>query len=123
MNFGWFDNRTTDQEFEPTTVHEFGHAIGGIQEQLSPDLKIRWKKQAVYDYYKEHDKWSTEDVDDNFNNFKPVKGSDFVNTPWDSKSIMRYAILKSWNVEGIEVGLNTTLSEQDKQFIAKMYPT
>ncbi len=120
MSFGWFNDNTTDAEFERTTVHEFGHAIGAIHEQFSPNLNIHWKKDVVYKYYADKDKWTPAQVDINFNNFKPVQGPDFVNTKWDSKSIMHYAILK--NLEEIEVGWNNTLSDLDKIFISKMYP-
>ena len=124
MNYGWFNDQTTDSEFMRTTVHEFGHALGAIHEQFSPSLKITWIKDAVYKYYQESQTppWTKAQVDNNFNNWLPATGSDIVATPWDDKSIMHYAIKAEWNVEGIAVGWNSTLSDQDTTWIAKMYP-
>ena len=124
MNYGWFDDDTTDEEFTRTTVHEFGHALGAIHEQFSPNLKITWIKDEVYKYYRESQDppWSEEQVDNNFNNWLPATGNDFYATPWDDKSIMHYAVQPEWNKEKISVGWNSTLSDQDKTWIAKMYP-
>ena len=32
MDFGWFNDRTTDRELMRTTVHKFGHALGAFHQ-------------------------------------------------------------------------------------------
>src|SRR5206468_1791046 len=32
MNFGWFDDNTSDAEFSRVVVHEFGHTLGFVHE-------------------------------------------------------------------------------------------
>lgn len=51
MNFGWFNDSTTDTEFSRTTIHEFGHALGMIHEHQHPLANIPWDKEKVYTYY------------------------------------------------------------------------
>ena len=36
MNFGWFNDSTSDTEFSRTVIHEFGHALGMIHEHQHP---------------------------------------------------------------------------------------
>ncbi|KAK3723898.1 hypothetical protein LTR37_001382 [Vermiconidia calcicola] len=119
MNLGWFHDDTDESDFERTTVHEFGHAIGAVHEQFSPDLPITWNRDAVHAAFSD---WSKADVDRNSNYFEPVDPMNFVHTKWDPNSIMHYAIKKEWNMEGIEVMRSTTMSDLDKQFIAATYP-
>jgi len=51
MNFGWFDDNTSDSEFSRTVIHEFGHALGMIHEHQHPLAAIPWDKDKVYTYY------------------------------------------------------------------------
>lgn len=86
MNFGWFNDQTSDEEFSRTVIHEFGHAIGCVHEQSSPAANIQWNKQAVYEYYWKNDGWDQAKVD--WNVFQKYEPEATVNTKWDSTSIM-----------------------------------
>lgn len=49
MNFGWFNDSTTDTEFSRTTIHEFGHALGMIHEHQHPlaNIPLGIKKKCI----------------------------------------------------------------------------
>ncbi|WP_163398488.1 hypothetical protein [Flavobacterium fluviatile] len=51
MNFGWFDNNTSDEEFSRVVIHEFGHALGFVHEHQNPTSPIQWNVAEVYNYY------------------------------------------------------------------------
>ncbi|MEW9597454.1 DNA/RNA non-specific endonuclease [Bacillus toyonensis] len=128
MNFGWFtleEPRTTDEEYSRTVIHEFGHALGLHHEHMHPEGGIPWNKEAVYrDYMRCEDPedpcWTKEDVDNNL--FDKLNRTLMNYSVYDKDSIMHYPILKRHTFGGYEVGLNTRLSELDKQFIKKFYP-
>jgi hypothetical protein len=120
MNFGWFDDNTNDTEFSRTTLHEFGHALGCVHEHSQPYAKIEWNKEAVYAYHLQNDGWGKEQVD--FQIFSHYSSDDVSATAYDTLSIMHYPIDKSWTLNGISVGWNTYLSDQDKAYIREMYP-
>jgi hypothetical protein len=86
MNFGWFDDETSDEEFSRTVIHEFGHAIGCIHEQASPVADIPWNKPAVYEYYLKNDGWGQAMVDSNV--FAKAAQASTLNSNWDKTSIM-----------------------------------
>jgi serralysin len=120
MNFGWFNDTTSEIEFKRTVTHEFGHCLGCIHEHQSPSVGIKWNKPFVYDYYsKQVPPWDKTTVDHNiFKKFKKkISNSDF-----DPQSIMLDAIPKELTLDGFSVSRNTFLSSQDKSFIAKLYP-
>ncbi|MDO7874302.1 M12 family metallopeptidase [Hymenobacter sp. ASUV-10] len=118
MNFGWFDETTSDFEFKRTILHEFGHAIGCTHEHQGAG--IPWNKEAVYKYYQESQNWTQQQVDDNIINkySRPL-----TNSVYDSQSIMHYPIDAALlDDASYAVGLNADLSEEDKEFIASIYP-
>ena len=86
MNFGWFDDNSTDEDFEITVVHEFGHALGCIHEQASPMADIPWNKLVVYEYYLRTYGWDQAKVD--WNLFERYKQEDALSSWWDKTSIM-----------------------------------
>jgi hypothetical protein len=86
MNFGWFNDETSDEVFSRTTIHEFGHAIGCIHEQASPVANIPWNKPAVYEYYLRTNGWDQAKVDSNV--FRTVAQETALNSNWDKTSIM-----------------------------------
>ena len=120
MNFGWFDNYTSDTEFSRTIIHEFGHALGLIHEHQHPTNGINWNKPVVYDYYKTSQGWSQADVDHNI--FRKYSTTETNYSSYDMYSIMHYSIPASHTTDGYSVGWNTVLSETDKKFIGGQYP-
>lgn len=122
MNFGWFDDNTSDEEFSRTTIHEFGHALGLIHEHQHPEASIPWNKPLVYEYYAgAPNYWSKEDVDNNL--FATYSTSQTQYSNYDKQSIMHYAVSKDLTDGIFEVGWNTVLSSTDKSFISSLYPT
>ncbi|EWG41079.1 hypothetical protein FVEG_03255 [Fusarium verticillioides 7600] len=122
MNFGWFDDKTSDEEFSRTTIHEFGHALGCIHENCQPNADIQWNKPVVYESYKRSDGWSPEQVD-----FQVLKHYDrrrdgVKSTKYDRLSIMAYPIPKEFTLNAFSVPLNTHLSATDIAFISRIYP-
>ena len=119
MNFGWFTDRSSDSEIRRTTLHEFGHALGAIHEQSSPDVDIQWDVDEVYRQYAERG-WSQSQVDSNL--FAKYSTNDVTNSEYDPLSIMHYPINNSLTLNDFSVGFNTELSAVDKEFIGKTYP-
>jgi hypothetical protein len=121
MNFGWFDDNTTDEEFSRTTTHEFGHALGCVHEHMSPAASIPWDKKKVYKYFMgPPNSWSKEEVDQNLFNKYDVSAAYY--TPFDPLSIMVYGISNDLTIGDFEIPNNTVLSQTDKMFIHSLYP-
>ena len=125
-----------EDQIRRKVLHEFGHAIGLTHEHQSPAAGIKWDKDAVY---KDHcvkgyenvdsecpewecsNPWSKEDVDHNI--LIPLeKGEKINHSKFDPDSIMIYEIPECWTTDGFSVAGNTTLSDMDKEEIAKWYP-
>jgi hypothetical protein len=120
MNFGWFDSKTKEEEFRRTTLHEFGHALGFKHEHQNPKASIPWDKEAVYKYFKDTNGWDKKKVDHNL--FAQLSKTTTNSTAFDPKSIMLYEIPESLTVGNFSTKSNSSLSEKDKEFAAKMYP-
>lgn len=122
MNFGWFNDNTSDTEFRRTTVHEFGHALGLGHEQSHPDANIPWNKQAVYDYYMgPPNNWTKAKTDFNVLAVSSRNGLSY-NT-YDTKSIMHYPVQARFTTNNTVIAPNnTTISEGDIAYVKTYYP-
>lgn len=121
MNYGWLTPDSTDDEVNRVVLHEFGHALGCIHEHQNPAGGIKWNKEVVYAYYGgPPNNWSKEEVDNNL--FGLYEEDLTLHTEFDRQSIMLYPIDKRFTLDGLEVGLNTSLSDRDKEFIRQTYP-
>lgn len=118
MNYGWLRPGTPDNQYH-VVLHEFGHALGCIHEHQNPGGTINWNKEAAYQYYGRNG-WSRQMVDQQV--FQKYDRALTQFTAIDPKSIMMYPIPRQLTTDGFEVGINTTISETDRRFIAEMYP-
>jgi Astacin (Peptidase family M12A) len=120
MNYGWFDEETSEEEFRRTIVHEFGHCLGCIHEHQSPASNIPWNKEVVYEYYWRTQKWDRVTVDINL--FQKFDQNEITNSVFDRRSIMLYPIDSRLTTNGYSVGWNRELSSEDISYIGKCYP-
>lgn len=120
MNFGWFDDGTSDAEFSRVVIHEFGHALGLIHEHQSPAAGIAWDKDKAYQYYKSTQNWDKGQVDDDVLRKYQASTTNF--SVYDPTSIMHYAIAPELTLNGQGTSWNYSLSNLDKEYIAKWYP-
>ena len=134
LDFHYVDDKNNlieddDEDIHGTTLHEFGHAIGCVHEQVNPDSagKLVWIPKEVYDWFANPENqdppWDKATVDNNFNKFEPMAKDSVLFTKWDGTSIMQYEIKKGWtsNLKA-DIKEPTKLSKYDKKFIGEMYP-
>ncbi|MFL5738570.1 MAG: M12 family metallopeptidase [Flavisolibacter sp.] len=121
VNFGWFDNNTTEEEFRRVIVHEFGHVLGYIHEHQSPAAGIPWDKSKVYAYFGGSPNfWSKEKVD--FNIFAAFDTTSTNFSAYDRLSIMHYFFPPELVTDHSMFTNNTNLSTTDMQFSRQIYP-
>lgn len=121
MNFGWLRSDSSEDEVSRVVLHEFGHALGCIHEHNHPESGIKWRKQAVYDYFTgPPNNWTKDQVDHNL--FQTYDKTLTLYSLADPASIMMYPIDARFTEDGFSVSLNRQLSATDKDFIGKMYP-
>ncbi|KAJ7587406.1 hypothetical protein C8J56DRAFT_1081618 [Mycena floridula] len=102
-------------------LHEFGHVLGFDHKHQSPNANIPWIRDNVYAYYTARGrtrKWVEDEV------FRVLPVMDVFSSPYDSKSIMHYAIKADWvtDLDYAAPYANSVLSDQDKLFAAQCYP-
>lgn len=111
--------------FTANTIHEFGHVLGAEHEHLHPEANIPWNKQVVYAAHGIDEDADEDDdrrrlVDERY--FNRLDASEVNYSPYDPLSIMHYAVRQEWTHGDFKINLNLALSEQDKAFMAKVYP-
>ncbi|WP_438283913.1 M12 family metallopeptidase [Pseudomonas alabamensis] len=105
--------------FERTVIHEFGHALGAEHEHQHPDADIPWDIPKVYAWYaaKGHSKAA---VDESV--LAKIDTPRVRKVPYDRHSIMHYPVPQELTLGDWEVGINTRISEKDKQLMRLAYP-
>jgi hypothetical protein len=121
MQLGGFTSAADDLQLRRTVLHEFGHALGCIHEQASPAAAIPWDEPKVYDFYRKWQGWDEGAIYHNVLRRYSPGGMRYSN--YDPASIMQYPVPAHLTRGGFEVGWNNDLSEGDKSFIARMYPS
>jgi hypothetical protein len=120
MNYGWLP-APDEKTYSSVVLHEFGHALGLIHEHQNPGHPIQWNEQAVIAYFSGHPNyWSEKKIRREILN--RAKAGQTASTSFDPRSIMVYPIAKAWTLDGLEVSMNHTLSQTDKDFIRTCYP-
>ncbi|KAJ9643566.1 hypothetical protein H2199_004245 [Coniosporium tulheliwenetii] len=119
MNYGWFNEDTSEQEFSRTVIHEFGHALGCVHEHQSPNAFIDWDRDAVYAEFALQG-WSSSDVDNNiFNRYTAAATEESL---FDINSIMMYFFPGRLVKSNVGSPVNYVLSVTDKAMINTIYP-
>lgn len=121
MNYGWLTPDSSDDDVRRVVLHEFGHAIGLIHEHQNPEKPIQWNRAAVIaDLSGPPNNWDEQTIEHNI--FKKYSTQDVTGTETDKDSIMMYPIPQSWTLDGFSAGLNSDLSDTDREFIRSAYP-
>lgn len=133
INLSIFGKQKDPTDYRKFVLHEFGHAIGCVHEHQAPGAGIQWDKPAVRRYYAQAYGWTDADVDYNvFHVFDgastnhvrgPEEPIEVIHTRMDGDSIMVYPILRTHTLDGYSVEWCGGLSDLDKAFIARVYPT
>ena len=121
INFGWLEESTNPAEFKRVVLHEFGHALGCIHEHQQPNFAPAWNKETVYAYFCGAPNYWTHDQVDLFILGRYSK-EETNSSAFDPKSIMLYHFGPEFFTDGSSTPMNWELSENDKAFIAGIYP-
>jgi hypothetical protein len=120
MNFGWFDESTTEEEFSRVIIHEFGHALGFHHEHQSPASPLQWDLPKTYKYFKEKNDWSEDEVNRNIIDKFSQSNTNF--SAYDPLSIMHYFIPEGLLLHGTSRGGEYILSGTDIDYAGYWYP-
>ncbi|KAJ2931123.1 hypothetical protein H1R20_g5928, partial [Candolleomyces eurysporus] len=126
MNYGWVHPTPGITEEERGVIlHEFGHAIGYLHEHQSPRRgeKLTLNEPVVIEYYKrtQNPPWEEAKTRANvINVYSRGEVSNFSAT--DFTSIMMYYMPANFNLQGITIRPNRSLSALDKAYAFLNYP-
>jgi Astacin (Peptidase family M12A) len=118
MNFGWFNSKTPDKEFQRVVRHEFGHVLGFVHEHQSPNAGINWNKDSVYKFFAAQN-WDKITVDQNV--FDKYSKTQTNSSAYDPLSIMHYASPAILTTDGFSSPSNINFSATDRVFAKKIY--
>ena len=120
MNYGWLKPESGEDELRRVVLHEFGHALGFIHEHQNPLNSIKWNRDAVIaDLSGPPNSWSPAQIETNM--FDQPSPAEVFGTEVDKASIMMYPIPASWTQDGFSVGLNSDLSQKDREMAKQVY--
>jgi hypothetical protein len=100
-------------------IHEIGHVLGLVHEFKNPQAKLSWDRSFMYRFLSGPPNfWDKTTVDRNYFDPEPYPGS----RPFDPQSIMMMDLPSEFFTDRKSFKLPATLSEDDKRYIAALYP-
>jgi hypothetical protein len=108
------------------TLHEFGHALGLMHEQLHPDSGLKFNEVAIVEEMKKN-KWCNpnenclEKVQKQITHPAPRDHACRGAPKYDEHSIMHYPIPANWTTDGKTISWNLDLSKGDLDCVRSLY--
>ncbi len=121
MMLGGFTMQTRDSEFFRVVRHEFGHALAFPHVHQLKEIVEQILVDPAYAYFWETQRWRPRDVDQQVLRWIPVEQLAGP-TVADRRSLMAYWLPGKIMRDGRDVPGGADISEQDKLFVAKVYP-
>ena len=125
MNLGWLDDDNSNDLFKnkgTVILHEFGHMLGMIHEHTRSDSTLKWNCSALCEYFgRPPNQWNWDIIKNNI--LDQYNTEQFNGSVYDPASIMHYWFPPDIFCDRRVIQPNTVLSECDKEWIQKMYPT
>ncbi|MGG5288426.1 hypothetical protein [Pseudomonas shirazensis] len=106
--------------FEFSVLHEFGHVFGLDHEHQHPEADIPWNARAAGYYASELGGASEEELQEQV--FRKRSSADLINTGYDRSSVMHYPVSQYVTSGDWTVGINSSLSDKDIEFMRLAYP-